>query len=550
MSRSMRIRLAILPLLLAPTLFAADTLPVDPLARVDAVFAKYAKPDSPGCAVGIARGGKTVMERGYGMANLEYDIPITPATIFEAGSVSKQFTAAAVLLLAADGKLALDDRVRKYVPELPEAAAAITIRQILSHTSGLRDWGTVTGIAGWRRGTRAITHDDVLDIIRRQRALNFAPGTQWSYSNSGYNLAAIIVERVSGRSFPDFTRDRILKPLGMTHSSWRDDYTRVVKGRATAYDPAEGGGYTSDMDVENIYGNCCLLTTVGDLLRWNENFRAPGDAVGKPVLDAMQTPMRLAGGTKVDYGFGLFLRDDAGHREVYHTGATAGYRALLTRRLDDDLSIAMPCNRGDAPLGAMIDEVAAAFVTPAEEPAAATHVDDPSRFAGVYRDPKSDAILCFLPKDDTLRLGCRDFGPRLTPLGEQRFRIGRGSEVRFAADGVHLTNAHHPEALYVRVATAAPSAAQLAAYAGEYTSDEAMATYTIAVDRDQLVASVRPSRTIKLTPTYEDGFLSARGDLLRFTRDADGKIEGFDVKSDFSMAEGSARVERLHFVRK
>jgi CubicO group peptidase (beta-lactamase class C family) len=548
--------LAVLVALLATTpfattpLLAADAPPPDAIARVDAVFAKYAKADSPGCAVGIARGGKTILERGYGMANLEYDIPIAASTIFEAGSVSKQFTAAAVLLLAADGKLSLDEPVRKYIPELPDAAAAVTIRQILSHTSGLRDWGTVSGIAGWRRGTRAITHADVLDIIRRQRALNFAPGTRWSYSNSGYNLAAILVERVSGRSFPEFTRDRLFRPLGMTHSSWRDDYTRVVKGRATAYDPAGSGTYMSDMDVENIYGNCCLLTTVGDLLRWNENFRTPSAAVGAAITTPMQTPATLATGTRLDYGFGLFLREEAGQREIYHTGATAGYRALLTRRLDDDLSVALLCNRGDAPLGTMIESIAAAFVTPATDAASATHVEQPAQWAGIYRDPKTDAILCFLPKDDTLRLGCRDFGAALTPRGDQRFGLGRGTEIHFAEDGVHLTNLHHPETVYVRVAAATPSAAQLAAYSGEYTSDEAMATYTVRIEHEQLVMSVRPSRTIALSPLDADGFLSDRGDAVRFTRNGAGTVDGFDIKSDFSMVEGLARVERLHFIRK
>jgi len=311
------------------------------------------------------------------------------------------------------------------------------------------------------------------------------------------------------------------------------------------------------MDVENIYGNCCLLTTVGDLLRWNENFRTPSEAVGTAITAPMQVPATLASGAKLDYGFGLFLRDEAGQREVYHTGATAGYRALLTRRLDDDLSVALLCNRGDAPLGSMIEEVAAAFRTPPAEAAPATHVDDPGKLAGIYRDPRTDGILCFLAKDDTLRLGCRDFGPALTtlpplpPLDGPRFRIGgRGSELRFAAGGVHHTNLHHPEALYVRVPTAMPAAAQLAAYAGEYWSDEALATYTIRVEGDRLVASVRPSRAIKLTPTYEDGFHSERGDLFRFTRDAAGKVDGFDIKADFSMAEGNARVERLHFGRR
>jgi len=168
----------------------------DPAARVDAIFARYAA-GSPGCAVGVASGGRPILERAYGMSDLEHDVPNAADTIFEAGSVSKQFTAAAVLLLARDGKLSLDDPVRKYIPELPDYGAPLTIRHMLTHTSGLRDWGSIEAIAGWPRTSRTYTHAHVLDIVSRQKAVNFTPGTGWSYSNTGYNLSAIIVLRAS-----------------------------------------------------------------------------------------------------------------------------------------------------------------------------------------------------------------------------------------------------------------------------------------------------------------------------------------------------------------
>src|SRR4029453_9330937 len=182
---------------------------------VDEVFAKWTS-STPGCAVGVAVGGKPVLMKAYGMADLEHDIRNTPETIFEAGSVAKQFTALAVQLLASDGKLSIDDPVRKYIPELPDYKVPLTIRHMLTHTSGLRGWGSVEGSAGWPRTTREYTHAHVLDIVSRQQALNFEPGTRWSYSNTGFNLAAILVERVSGMSFSDFSRKRIFEPLGMT----------------------------------------------------------------------------------------------------------------------------------------------------------------------------------------------------------------------------------------------------------------------------------------------------------------------------------------------
>src|SRR5437763_15522226 len=238
--------------------------------KVDKVFAKWSS-TTPGCAVGVATDGAPALAVGYGMADLEHDVPIVPDTIFEAGSVSKQFTAAAVLLLARDRKLSLDDPVRKYVPELPDYGQPLLIRHMLNHTSGLRDWGSVAALGGWPRTTRVHTHAHVLELVSHQHALNFPPGTQWSYSNTGFNLAAIIVQRVSGIPFPEFTKQRLFTPLEMTHTSWRDDYTRIVKTRAVAYSSGRDG-FRTDMPFENVYGNGGLLTTVGDLLKWNENF--------------------------------------------------------------------------------------------------------------------------------------------------------------------------------------------------------------------------------------------------------------------------------------
>ncbi len=500
--------------------------------RIDPIFAAYAKPGSPGCAVGISRAGLPLIERGYGMANLEYGIPITPATIFEAGSVSKQFTAAAVMLLARDGRLSIDEPVRKYIPELNESASQITIRQLLSHTSGLRDWGTIVGLAGWPRGSRNITHVHVLDIMSRQKELNWPPGTQWTYNTGGYNLLAILVERVSGKSFPDFTRERLFVPLGMTHSSWRDDYTRVVKGRAAAYD-FRNGAYHTNMDIEDIYGNCCMLTTVGDLLRWN--------SAGQELMRDMQTPATLANGQKTDYGFGLFVREG----EVFHSGATAGYRAFLTRHIKGDVSIALLCNRGDAPTGSLIEKVAAAVSGRHVGPALSRPGPTESRpHIGLYRDPKTNAILRIVEKNDGLHVAVRAAGngPLLVPAGENRYRIGRNVELRFADDGLHLITNHKPEAVYVRVEEATAS---LAGYAGTYHSDEADATWVISSEG----AKILPARTVKLEPAYADGFVTSDGDLLHFTRDAQGRIDGFDVKADFSVADGSARVERMHFTR-
>src|SRR5688572_25973184 len=233
----------------------------DAAARVDSLFERWNTKTTPGCAVGVSRDGRSILERAYGMADLEHDVAATPATIYEAGSVSKQFTAAAVVLLAQDGKLSLYDDVRKHIPEVPSYGTPITIRHLLTHTSGLRDWGSVAAIAGMPRGSRAYTHAHVLDIVSRQKALNYPPGAAYSYTNTGYNLLVMIVDRVSGMPFAEFTRTRLFEPIGMRRTQWRDDYTRIVKDRAIAYEARFDGGLSMDMPFENVHGNGGLLTT-------------------------------------------------------------------------------------------------------------------------------------------------------------------------------------------------------------------------------------------------------------------------------------------------
>jgi len=344
--------------LLTAALFTVAAAPQAPginASRVDALFARWTT-STPGCAVGVSRNGQVVLERAYGMADLEHDAPNTLATIFEAGSVSKQFTAAAVLLLARDGKVSLDDPVRKYIPELPDYGSPLLIRHMLMHMSGLRDWGSVEAIAGWPRTSRVYTHAHVLDIVSRQKSLNFIPGSQYSYSNTGYNLAAMIVARVTGRPFAEFEQARLFGPLGLTHTSWRDDFTRIVPHRAVAYS-FERGGWHQEMPFENVHGNGGLLTTVGDLLRWNENFVTP--VVGDAAFVKMQeTPGAFNDGKPGSYALGLTIGTYRGVREIGHSGSTAAYRAHLVRYPEQRVSVAVLCNAGTAAATQLAHDVA------------------------------------------------------------------------------------------------------------------------------------------------------------------------------------------------
>jgi CubicO group peptidase (beta-lactamase class C family) len=252
------------------------------IASVDSIFRQFDGTMTPGCAVGVSDAHSIILERAYGMADLEHGVVNTAETIFEPGSVAKQFTAAATILLALDGEISLDDDVRKYIPELPDYGQTITIRHLLHHTSGLRDWGSVAGIEGWPRTTRVHTHTHVLDIASRQMSLNYPPGEYYSYTNTGYNLQAVLVERVSGMSFAEFSKKRIFEPLGMEKTQWRDDFTRIVADRAIAYRSGRDGGWSMLMPFENVHGNGGLLTTVGDLLRFTHNLDT-GELRGGPV---------------------------------------------------------------------------------------------------------------------------------------------------------------------------------------------------------------------------------------------------------------------------
>ncbi len=271
----MRIRLSLALLFLCCWLVTTVTAQSveDPLTKkVDQLFATWDKPESPGAAIAVIRDGAVIYKRGYGSANLEYNVPITSQTVFHVASVSKQFTAFAITMLANQGKLSLDDDIRKHLPELPDFGKKITIRHLIFHTSGLRDQWTLLGMAGWRLDD-VITKEHIMKIVRHQKELNFDPGAEYLYSNTGYTLLAVIVERVSGQPFRDYTEASIFKPLGMTNTHFHDDHERIVKNRAYSYSSAgPGRGFkAAPLTYANV-GATSLFTTAEDLARWVINF--------------------------------------------------------------------------------------------------------------------------------------------------------------------------------------------------------------------------------------------------------------------------------------
>src|SRR4029077_179856 len=314
-------------------------------AAVDEIFADLTKPGSPGCALGVYRDAKIIYAKGYGLANLEENVPIVPSSVFDIGSTSKQFTAASILLLEKQGKLSVNDDVRKYIPELPEYGKKITILQLLNHTSGLRDYLALMELAGINTDS-VTTDEDALALVARQKSLNFEPGSEWLYSNTGFFLLSVIVKRVSGMTLREFAAENIFAPLEMTHTQYRDDHTSLIPNRAMAYDRKEkGDGYALDVSYFEQTGDGAVHTSVEDLLKWDENFYSPRVG-GQDFLKRIQERGKLNSGKVLDYAKGLFIRDYRGLHTVSHGGAWGGYRAELLRFPEQHFSVACLCNLG------------------------------------------------------------------------------------------------------------------------------------------------------------------------------------------------------------
>jgi len=336
-----------------------------PPERVDEVFSEWDRPGSPGCALGVARGGRILYEKGYGTADLDHDVAITPSTVFDIGSVSKQFTAASIVLLAERGELSLGDDVRAFLPELPNYGEPISIRQLIHHTSGIRDYLDVMSIVGWPY-ENLITDADIVRIVSEQASLNFQPGEEYAYSNSGYMLLGVIVKRVTGKSLGTFAAREIFAPLEMNSSTFYEDRTAIIPNRATGYARDGDGGFRQ---VHNynfaVAGDGQLYTTVGDLLLWNRNFERQRIG-GSDFNDVMLTRGVLDDGETIDYAFGLSHDIRHGRATVSHSGSSWGFRAHLVRYPEQDLSVAVLCNVDEASPDTLAGRVSGLFLAESE----------------------------------------------------------------------------------------------------------------------------------------------------------------------------------------
>lgn len=552
LNASARIHGWLLLLIVPGSGFAQTASPPDSSARaVDHLLDAWRGTTTPGCAVGVSRNGHLLLERGYGMANLETGTPIWPSTVFHASSIAKQFTAMAVMLLVRDGKLSLDDDVRRFIPELPDYGMPITVRHLLTHTSGLRDFFEMLILARERFEEDRITDGDMMDMVTRQRALNFSPGAEYLYSNTGYELLAILVRRVSGQSLGDFAASWIFAPLGMAHTLFHDDYTALVPGRASGYAPVTAGWRASAPNYD-LSGATSLFTTIGDLLMWAANFDAPrvGDTA---IVRQMSTSAVLLDGDSTNYGFGLSLVNDRGARVQEHEGSDPGFRAYLGRYPPYGLAIAVLCNTRSANAVALGHGVAGIYLDTILKPAppyplagrrATDSVVAASR-AGVYFHPIEREVVELTWRDGALYTARRG-GGKLVPLDDGRLQIegepivfsfGAGPHAGFVSSS--LVPGRHPVPFEWR-APFMNVPGVLAPYAGDYFSPELNSRYHVSVVDSTIVLRTGTSSGIIARPVFKDTFVSGQI-TIEFTRNR-GRVTGFHISHPRARGLGFTRV--------
>jgi CubicO group peptidase (beta-lactamase class C family) len=528
-------------------------------ARVDQVFAKWNLVTSPGCALAVVKDGRIVYERGYGMANLELGVPITPQTVFDIGSVSKQFTAMSIVLLEQDGKLELDDDIRKYLPEIPDYGSKITVRHLLHHTSGLRNYTDLFDLAGVPE-IDLTTDRDALELIARQKTLNFKPGEQFLYSDTNFFLMSLIVKRVTGKTLRQFAQERIFGPLGMTSTHFHDDHTMIVPHRATGYAPHAAGGFEIDMSNFEQLGDGSVMTTVEDLYKWDQNFYHP--LVGGPgAIRLLTTPGTLNNGRRSPYGMGLFIDRYHGLNWIHHSGEWVGYRAGLSRFPNQKLSVLLTCNcvgsMRPMEMAARIADIYLAEELPESELGAAraqtaesagpssTPAALPAQYVGAYWSRSSGAFLRFSLKGDKVVISAPEMGQALTQVGDGQFessdsdsenkvsyvfrRAGRAPPWRLeASENGTIT-------VFEAVKDPDLLPAHLADYQGTYSNRELRSTWELLVENGQLIRRQWMNEDQQLDPIFADGFvgdLSEGQFILHFNRQQSKGVTSFDVATD------------------
>jgi CubicO group peptidase (beta-lactamase class C family) len=524
--------LVLMTFLLCPVMAQTNQ---DTVNMINNMFSRYL-PENPGGQLSISRNGKLIFSKAWGLADIENKTPYTTETVTEAGSISKQFTAACILLLEQQGKLALTDNVRTYIPELPDYGSPITIQNLMHHTSGLREWSSLVAMSGWPRTTRVYRNEDILSLICRQAKLNNKPGAEFIYSNANYLLMAVIVERVTGKTFPEFATEYILKPAGMVHSGWRDSYRKIVLNRGIAYSK-KGDHYEINMPFESVYGPGALITTTEDLLKWTDFYWS--GKFGSPSLLQKQLHIEpLTSGAETIYAAGLFINKTRGLTKVFHDGQTASYTGIVESFPQINLSIAWLSNTTefkDSLLTGVhalerffiIDSTKAMqeqAVIPAPVSAAVKN-----GCAGWYGDDRTYQGIKINLVHDTLFF---DNTP-LIPIEKTTYRFG-ASTIHFEnREGFIMATADKRKLMFSKKEEVAANSNYLKSFTGKYYSTETKSGFEIIFKEGKLYMEDDYLKDVLLTPTYKnafnlffdvDGYLHPQAAYMLFKRNAKEKI--------------------------
>jgi CubicO group peptidase (beta-lactamase class C family) len=529
-----------------------------PEKQIDQLFSVWDNLQSPGAAVAVSKDGKIVFEKGYGSAELEYKIPITPATVFHIASVSKQFTAFAILLLEKEGKLTMNDDIRKYIPEVPDFGKVITLNHLVHHTSGLRDQWELLAMAGWRLDDN-ISTAQILRLVSRQKELNFNPGEKEMYCNTGFTLLAEVVARVSGMSFPDFTRTRIFEPLKMTHTLFYDNCEKLVTNRAYSFYADSTGYKKSNLNYSTV-GATSLFTTAPDLCLWAMNFENP--VVGKDIIDKMSERGVLNNGDTIDYAMGQMIGRYKGLKVFAHGGADAGYRSQLYRVPEEHFSVNVLSNLASFSPWSLGNKIIDIYLKDKEvnDPPKATTANpksdtgtikpDPAilaRYSGKY-ELQPGIIVSISAEDNTLYAEAHELPKTaMIPISQTEFSVPVAqAKVNFPTDADGkitrmIVQMGGQEITARRLQDFDPSTVDLSELTGDYYSPELNTTYAFVVESGKLIARHFRTGDVKLTPAKADAF---SGDqwyfgLVEFIRDGNNKITGCRV--------GNGRVRNLKF---
>jgi CubicO group peptidase (beta-lactamase class C family) len=521
-------------------------------AKIDSLFQRWDNDSSPGAAVSILKDGEIIFKKGYGMANLEYDIPIRPSTIFHIASISKQFTDFCIVLLAQRGQLSLDDDIRKWLPEVPDFGKKITIRNLIWHTSGLRDQWQLLAISGTRLDD-VITQDHILKLVKNQKELNFEPGSRYLYCNTGYTLLAEIVKKVSGLSLREFAEKEIFEPLGMNDTHFHDNYKEIVKNRAFSYSQKDSVTFENSVLSYSTVGATSLFTTVKDEAKWLNNYFT-AQVGGTEAIEQMYERGILNSGDTLSYAFGLRIDTYKGWKRIGHGGSDAGFRTYAVRFPEEKLGIVVFSNLGSFDPSGMATKIADIFLEDK------TVVKDSAKMADISPEDKvekkdsikttrsqldkeyfgkycsDEGVLCELIDSTSLYLKFNYGLEEMIPVTDSTFTIAQGQvQLKFSKKSKDSFEAYaNRQKIILRKYTPVTlSKAVMKEYKGIYESDEVNTQYEISVQGDDLILSHTKYDDVKLSPITVNQFSCPYWWMsnLIFHRDRNGKITGFEINS-------------------